>query len=91
MQKNILPRCSAKPIEQLSDGQWIVRYDFRPYGKDENGIELVSFASSQYPEKPTLQIIERSIRRYAVCLTMYGEDAPLGVAQPDLSIYSIVD
>ena len=26
MRKNILPRKLAKPIEQLSDGTWIIRY-----------------------------------------------------------------
>lgn len=91
MPKNILPRCSAKPIEQLEDGSWIVRYDIRMYGKDGEGNELVTFASSQYPEKPTMKIIERSINRYGVSLSMYGEDIPLSVAHPDMSLYSVID
>ena len=63
-QKNILPRGIAKPIEQQPDGTWIVRHHFRVVGTSENGEELVTFASSEYPEKPTLQQIQRSIDRY---------------------------
>ena len=48
MQKNILPRTCAKPIEQQPDGTWIVRHHFRVVGKDDNGEELVTFASSDY-------------------------------------------
>lgn len=47
-QKNILPRGIAKPIEQQSDGTWIVRHHFRVVGTSENGEELVTFASSDY-------------------------------------------
>ena len=72
-QKNILPRGIAKPIEQQPDGTWIVRHHFRVVSTSENGEELVTFASSEYPEKPTLQQIQRSIDRYRVCLTMYGD------------------
>mgnify|MGYP005912707085 CR=1 FL=1 len=50
-QKNILPRGIAKPIEQQPDGTWIVRHHFRVVGTSENGEELVTFASSEYPEK----------------------------------------
>ena len=57
-QKNILPRGIAKPIEQQPDGTWIVRHHFRVVGTSENGEELVTFASSEYPEKPTLQHIQ---------------------------------
>jgi hypothetical protein len=57
-QKNILPRGIAKPIEQQPDGTWIVRHHFRVVGTSENGEELVTFASSEYPEKPTLQQIQ---------------------------------
>ena len=60
-QKNILPRGIAKPIEQQSNGTWIVRHHFRVVGTSENGEELVTFASSEYPEKPTIQQIQRSI------------------------------
>ena len=49
-QKNILPRGIAKPIEQQPDGTWIVRHHFRVVGTSENGEELVTFASSEYPE-----------------------------------------
>ena len=73
-QKNILPRGIAKPIEQQPDGTWIVRHHFRVVGTSENGEELVTFASSEYPEKPTLQQIQRSIDRYRVCLTMYRSE-----------------
>lgn len=90
-QKNILPRTCAKPIEQLENGQWIVRYLFRVAGTNEQGEELVTFASSLYPEKPTLKQIERSINRYKVGLTMYGETISSDVEELDLSIYMFTD
>ena len=63
----------AKGMLEAPDGTWIVRHHFRVVGTSENGEELVTFASSEYPEKPTLQQIQRSIDRYRVCLTMYGD------------------
>ena len=90
-QKNILPRGIAKPIEQLKDGQWIVRYLFRKVGTNGNGEELVTFASSIYPEKPTLQQIQRSINIYKVGLTMYGEEISSDIEELDLSAYMFID
>lgn len=91
VQKNILPRTCAKYIEQQPDGTWIVRYLFRVVGKDDNGEELVTFASSEYPEKPTIQQIQRSIDRHRVCLTMYGETMPEDIEKIDLSVYMFTD
>lgn len=90
-QKNILPRTCAKPIEQQPNGTWIVRYHFRTIGTNENGEELVTFASSEYPDKPTIQQIQRSIDRYRVCLTMYGEMVPEDIEKIDLSVYMFTD
>lgn len=90
-QKNILPRGTAKPIEQLENGEWIVRYLFKKVGTNENGEELVTFASSCYPDKPTIQQIERSINRYKAGLTMYGEEIASDIEQPDLSVYMFID
>ena len=85
-QKNILPRGIAKPIEQQPDGTWVVRHHFREVGE-----ELVTFASSEYPEKPTLQQIQRSIDRYRVCLTMYGDTISDEIEKVDLSVYMFTD
>lgn len=90
-QKNILPRGIAKPIEQQPDGTWIVRHHFRVVGTNENGEELVTFASSEYPEKPTIQQIQRSIDRYRVCLTMYGDTISDEIEKVDLSVYMFTD
>lgn len=90
-QKNILPRTCAKPIEQQPDGTWIVRHHFRVVGTNENGEELVTFASSEYPEKPTIKQIQRSIDRYRVCLTMYGEMVPEDIEKTDISVYMFTD
>lgn len=79
-QKNILPRGIAKPIEQQPDGTWIVRHHFRVVG-----------TSSEYPEKPTLQQIQRSIDRYRVCLTMYGDTISDEIEKVDLSVYMFTD
>ncbi|MCS3023534.1 hypothetical protein NXW75_05170 [Bacteroides xylanisolvens] len=57
----------------------------------ENGEELVTFASSEYPEKPTLQQIQRSIDRYRVCLTMYGDTISDEIEKVDLSVYMFTD
>ena len=91
MQKNILPRGLAKPIEQQPDGTWIVRHHFRVVGTSENGEELVTFASSEYPDKPTVKQIQRSINRYMVCLTMYGEMVREDIEDIDFSIYMFTD
>ena len=53
-QKNILPRRIAKPIEQQPVGTWIVRHHFRVVVTSENGEELVTITTSEYPEKPTV-------------------------------------
>ena len=67
MRKNILPRKLAKPIEQLSDGTWIIRYAIQSIDRTDNeGNELVTFASSIFLEKPTLEMIKKSIHRYAM-------------------------
>ena len=67
MRKNILPLKSVKPIEQQSDGTWIIRYAIQSIGRtDSEGNELVTFASSTFLEKPTLEMIKKSIHRYAM-------------------------
>lgn len=91
MQKNILPRTCAKLIEQQSDGTWIIRYAIRPIGRtDSEGNELVTFASSVFLEKPTMEMIKKSIHRYAMSVLDDEDVLPL-VANPDLSIYSVID
>ena len=85
MRKNILPRKLAKPIEQLSDGTWIIRYAIH-----NEGNELVTFASSIFLEKPTLEMIKKSIHRYAMSVLDDEDVLPL-VANPDLSVYMIID
>ena len=46
-QKNILPRGIAKPIEQQSDGTWIVRHHFRVVGTSENCLLYTSDAADE--------------------------------------------
>ena len=88
MRKNILPRKLAKPIEQLSDGTWIIRYAIDR--TDNGGNELVTYASSIFLEKPTLEMIKKSIHRYAMSVLDDEDVLPL-VANPDLSVYMIID
>lgn len=91
MRRNILPLKSAKYIEQQSDGTWIIRYAIQSIGKTDNeGNELVTFASSIFLEKPTLEMIKKSIHRYAMSVLDDEDILPL-VANPDLSVYMIVD
>jgi hypothetical protein len=88
---NYLPRSKAKPIEQLPNGEWVIRYAIRPTGgRDGFGEELVTFGMSQYPMKPTLEQIQRSIRRYAMAFADDDEVYPL-VANPDYSVYMVTD
>ena len=88
MRKNILPRKLAKPIEQLSDGTWIIRYAIQSINRTDNeGNELVTFASSIFLEKP---MIKKSIHRYAMSVLDDEDVLPL-VANPDLSVYMIID
>ena len=89
MRKNILPRKLAKPIEQLSDGTWIIRYAIQSINRTDNeGNELVTFA--RFLEKPTLEMIKKSIHRYAMSVLDDEDVLPL-VANPDLSVYMIID
>lgn len=90
MRRNILPRNYAKPIEHLADGTWIIRYGILPYGTDEEGNELVTFASSTYLNKPTMDQIKKSIYRYAMSV-LDEEEILLTVANPDLSVYAVVE
>ena len=91
MRKNILPLKSAKPIEHQSDGTWIIRYAIQSIGRtDSEGNELVTFASSTFLEKPTLEMIKKSIHRYAMSVLDDEDVLPL-VANPDLSVYMIID
>ena len=65
-QKNILPRGIAKPIEQQPDGTWIVRHHFRVVGTSENGEELVTFASSEYPDaNQAFQLLTQEVYVFA--------------------------
>ena len=91
MRKNILPRKLAKPIEQLSDGTWIIRYAIQSIDRTDNeGNELVTYASSIFLEKPTLEMIKKIIHRYAMSVLDDEDVLPL-VANPDLSVYMIID
>ena len=90
MRKNILPRKLAKPIEQLSDGTWIIRYAIQSIDRTDNeGNELVTYASSIFLEKPTLEMIKKSIHRYAMSVLDDEDVLPL-VANPDLSFPTLV-
>lgn len=74
-------------IEQLKDGSWIVRYAVLDYGKDGNGNELVSFASSVYPDKPSMDQIRRSIHRYAMA-NLDNEEVLESLVNTDISNYT---
>lgn len=88
---NYLPRSKAKPIEQLPNGEWVIRYAIRPTGgHDAFGEEIVTFGMSQYPTKPTLEQIRKSIQRYAMAFLDDSEILPL-VANPDYSVYMVTD
>ena len=49
---NICLKENLKYIEQLPNGNWLVRYSVVPYGQTPDGKEMVIFASSEYPQKP---------------------------------------
>ena len=88
---NLLPRSKAKYIEQLPNGEWVIRYGIRPTGgRDRNGEEIVTFGMSQYPHKPTMEQIRRSIHRYAMACLNDADVLPL-VANPDYSVYMVTD
>lgn len=91
-QKNILPRGIAKPIEQQPDGTWIVRHHFRVVGTSENGEELDNFCQfGIFRETYLCNRIQRSIVRYRVCLTMYGDTISDEIEKVDLSVYMFTD
>lgn len=63
--KNVGRLSDIKRLEQRRDGVWVARYGFRLCGKDADGNLLATFTASEYPEKPTVEQIRRSLRRYA--------------------------
>lgn len=58
----------VRRLEQLPNGSWIARYGLMLCGKDAGGNDLVTFTASEYPEKPTIEQIRRSLRRYALSI-----------------------
>lgn len=74
-------------IEQLSNGDWLVRYGMVSAGHDPAGNELVSFASSVYPEKQTMEQIKKSIHRYAMA-HLDDEEILSTVAKPKMYLYA---
>lgn len=75
-----------KYIEQLPNGEWVVRYCIIPMGTNKQGEEIVSFASSVYPSKPSLDRIRKSINRYAMA-HLDDEEILAATAKPDMSKY----
>ena len=83
---NVCKKEGFKFIEQLPDGEWIVRYGIMPFGHNLNGEELVTFTSSQYPRKPSMEQISRSILRFN--MAMQDMDLLKPAVSPDLSVYA---
>lgn len=87
---NICLKEDLKYIEQIPNGNWLVRYGIVPAGHTPDGKELVTFASSEYPHKPTMDQIRRSIHRYAMA-HLKDENILGGIANPDLTVYQYVE
>lgn len=83
----ICRKSELKYIEQLPKGMWVVRYGIVPAGHDPADNELVSFASSVYPEKPTMEQIKKSIHRYAMA-HLDDEEILSTVAKPKMYLYA---
>lgn len=83
---NICLREDYRYIEQLSNGDWLVRYGMVSAGHTPDGRELVSFGSSEYPEQPSLEQIRHSIYRYAMA-HLHDEEILATVCNPDMSAY----
>lgn len=87
---NICLREDLRYIEQLSNGDWLVRYGVIPAGHTPDGREIVSFGSSEYPCKPSMEQIKKSIYRYAMA-HLHDEDILEKVCNPDMSVYACYD
>lgn len=87
---NICLKENLKYIEQLPNGNWLVRYGVVPYGQTPDGKEMVIFASSEYPQKPSIEQIRKSIHRYAMA-HLGNEEILEGVANPDMTAYQYVE
>lgn len=85
---NVCLKDELKYIEQLPNGEWIVRYGVRKIGRNSEGKELVTYTSSQYPDKPSMSQIKKSIRRFA--LSVYDDiDMLETVSEPDYTLYDV--
>lgn len=83
---NICLREDFRYIEQLSNGDWLVRYGMVSAGHTPDGREFVSFGSSEYPEKPSLEQIRHSIYRYAMA-HLHDEEILGDIASTGLAVY----
>jgi hypothetical protein len=60
----VLTQSEFKYAEENPDGSWLIRYGVVPVGHTFGGEKIVTFGSSLFPERPTLQQVLKSLLRY---------------------------
>jgi len=88
--ENLCLKENLKYIEQLDNGHWVVRYGIVAAGTTPDGRNVVTFTTSEYPQKPTIEQIRKSIHRFAMA-HLDDENILESVANPDLSVYQYLE
>ena len=73
-------------IEHLPDGGWLIRYGVVPVGYSSSGERLLTFGSSEFPTKPTVLQVLKSVCRYAEACEG-NEKVMRSLSTLDLSVY----
>lgn len=82
----VLEESDFEYIEHLPDGGWMIRYGVVPVGYSPSGERLLTFGSSEFPARPTVMQVLKSVCRYAEAFED-KEKVMRSLSTLDLSVY----
>lgn len=82
----VLEESDFEYIEHLPDGGWLIRYGVVPVGYSPSGERLLTFGSSEFPTRPTVLQVLKSVCRYAEACEG-NEKVMRSLLTLDLSVY----
>lgn len=82
----VLEESDFEYIEHLPDGGWLIRYGVVPVGYSPSGERLLSFGSSEFPTRPTVLQVLKSVCRYAEACEG-NEKVMRSLSTLDLTVY----
>ena len=82
----VLEESDLEYIEHLPDGGWLIRYGVVPVGYSPSGERLLTFGASEFPTRPTVLQVLKSVCRYAEACEG-NEKVMRSISTLDLSVY----